>query len=73
MVQHVGQELQFLKMEGIKEFFLEKFFLFYLIRSSVQSHYDKPLSLKLQWILKEMRQKSQMIGTMRRTTSGLFN
>jgi hypothetical protein len=42
-------------------------------RSSVRPHYDKPLSLKLQRILKEMRQKSQIIGgNMRRTTSGLL-
>ena len=34
------------------------------------SQYDKPLNLKLQWILKEMKEKSQIIGSMRRTTSG---
>jgi hypothetical protein len=53
--------------------FRRKFFSkFYLIRSSVRPHYDKPLNLKLQRILKEMRQKSQIIGNIRRTTSGLL-
>jgi hypothetical protein len=41
---------------------------FYEIRSSVRPHYDKPLNLKLQWILKEM---TQLSGKMRRTTSVL--
>ncbi|CAF3532192.1 unnamed protein product [Adineta steineri] len=39
--------------------------------SSVRSQYDKPLSLRLQRILKEMKQKSEMIGSIRRTTSVL--
>jgi hypothetical protein len=47
-------------------------FFFFLIRSAVRPHYDKPLNLKLQRILKEMKQKSEIIGHIRRTTSGLL-
>ncbi|UJR22512.1 hypothetical protein I4U23_025562 [Adineta vaga] len=40
-------------------------------RSSVRVQYDKPLNLKLQWILKEMKEKSSIIGNIRRTTPAL--
>ncbi|CAF0818070.1 unnamed protein product [Rotaria sordida] len=40
-------------------------------KSSIQLHYDKPLNLKLQWILKEMKQKTQTIGNIHQTTSVL--
>lgn len=41
-------------------------------RSPIQINDDKPLNLKVQRILKEMKQKSQIIGNMFYTTSGLF-
>ena len=42
----------------------------FLNRSSIRSSYDKPLSLKLQWIIKEIKQKSLIIGNQPRTTVG---
>jgi hypothetical protein len=40
-------------------------------RPSVRSHYDKPLSLRLQWILKEIREKAvSMESTHQRTKDG---
>ncbi|CAF5201185.1 unnamed protein product [Rotaria magnacalcarata] len=38
--------------------------------SSVKLNYDKPLSLKLQWIVKEMKQKSLVNASTHRVTSG---
>jgi hypothetical protein len=75
MRQHVGQERQFQKMEGTKKvlLFLQKFENYFdeFIREFVRTNYDKPLSLRLQWILKEMREKSQTIGNIRQATTGL--
>lgn len=48
---------------------------FILSRSKIKtieqfrSIYEKPLNLKLQWILKELREKSRQIGSIRRITS----
>ncbi|CAF2044632.1 unnamed protein product [Rotaria magnacalcarata] len=39
--------------------------------SSVKLNYDKPLSLKLQWIVKEMKQKSLVNASTHRVTSAL--
>ena len=47
----------------------ESFIIVKFIRSSVRLRHNKPLNLKLQWILKEM---GEITGTMRRTTSGLL-
>ena len=41
------------------------------LRSSIPVRQEQPFDLKSQWILKEMQQKSQIIGNLRRTTSGL--
>jgi hypothetical protein len=75
MRQHVGQERQFQKMEGTKKvlLFLQKFENYFdeFIREFVRTNYDKPLSLRLQWILKEMREKSHTIGNIRQATTGL--
>lgn len=41
-------------------------------RSSIPVREEQLFNLKFQWILKEMQQKSQIIGNLRRTTSGLW-
>ncbi len=42
-------------------------------RESIRINYDKPLNLRLQWILKEIREKSQIIGYIQQTTTGLYS
>ncbi len=41
------------------------------LRETTRINYDKPLSLRLQWILKEMKEKSEIIGYIQRTTTDL--
>ncbi|CAF4956651.1 unnamed protein product, partial [Rotaria sp. Silwood1] len=40
-------------------------------KQSIRTTYDKPLSLRLQRILKEMKEKSQMISNIQRITTGI--
>jgi hypothetical protein len=46
--------------------------MIFFFRQTIRINYDKPLSLRLQWILKEMREKSQIIGYTQPTTTGLY-